>query len=445
MRNDLSRLQLALYASPAIAVSALGFPLMIFLPHFYAETIGLGVETVGFVFMLTRIWDMCVDPVFGLLIDRTKQKGRFNGRKLLMAAALPLILLSVYFIFNPPKQATSMYLLAWMLALYSGWTLLTISHLAWGAELETEYDRRSRIMGWREFCLGLGMFLMLIVPAIMELVFHVDESTKIAFMGWFILGTLPATVVAALLKVPAPHIPSDLKQAKIDATLWRIVRSEVFVRVFSASALVGFGTGVTTSLYIFFVSRILGRPELTSILLLVYFLVAFLGIPAWLKMSFHLGKHKTLSVGMIYWAIVLVLPLFVEKGSVILFSVYVVLFSLADGASNFLFRSIVADITDKDLLDNGTQRTGLLFALTTMSPKAGGALAVGISYPLLGYFGFSATDPSAGGLDALRWVYVGLSAPAFILAGLIMWRYPLNKKQHSEMRSALVGNKGTAN
>ena len=437
MNKVLSRFQMALYASPALAVSALGFPLMIFLPPFYAETMGLGVEAVGFVFMLTRIWDMCVDPAFGLLIDRRRGGGRYNGRKALMMIALPLILVSVYFIFNPPLHASALYLLGWMLMLYSGWTLLTITHLAWGAEIETDYDRRSRIMGWREFCLGLGMFLMLIVPAVMELVFHAEESTKISFMGYFILVSLPLTVGAALAKVPAPQAPAHIKRATMDAALWRIVRSEAFLRVCSANALVGFGTGVTTSLYIFFIARIVQRPELTSVLLLVYFFVAFLGIPPWLKLSFKLGKHKTLSVGMVYWALVLVLPLFAGKGSIVLFSAYVVLFALADGASNFLFRSLVADITDKDLIDNGVQRTGLLFALSTMAPKAGGALAVGVAYPLLGYFSFSASGTGTEGLDALRWVFFGLSAPAFLLAGLIMWRYPIGKAQHAEMRSQI--------
>lgn len=439
--NRLNReLRSAVYAGPAVALSALGFPLMIYLPPFYASQMGLGVGVVGLIFMLTRLWDLLVDPFLGLAIDRFPS--RFGRRRHWLVIATPILMAAVFALFNPPKAVAPGYLLGWMIAVYTSWTLFTIAHLSWGAELEDEYHGRSRIMGFREFAQGLGMFLLLIVPAAMELLTGAGEAQKMSFMGAFILVALPLTTVAALVLVGEARAPARPKEPLFDRGLLKLVASPPFVRVSAAQMLVGFGVGVTTSLYVFFITRVIGRPELTSVLLLVYFLLAFAGIPPWLKLSYRLGKHRTLTIGMLYWSLVLLLPLFATKGSVVLFSAYVVLFALADGASQFLFRSIVADLCDQDLADSGRQRTGLFYALATMAGKAGAALAVGLTYPALQFVGFDPTSTGATGVAGLKAIFVLFSAPAFMGAAALMWNFPIGEAEQKRLRTVIATRTG---
>jgi GPH family glycoside/pentoside/hexuronide:cation symporter len=430
----------AAYAGPAVALSALGFPLMIYLPPFYATELGLGVAAVGFVFMLTRLWDLAIDPVLGIVIDRFPS--RFGRRRHWLVISTPVILLAVWALFNPPNGVGPLYLFGWMVAVYTGWTLFTVAHLAWGAELESAYHGRSRIMGWREFALGLGMFLLLIVPAAMEMLGGADERQKMAFMGGFILLVLPLTTLAALLRVGEPPSPRERPRGLFDRALLTLVLSPPFMRVSAAQLLVGFGVGVTTSLYVFFITRVVQRPELTSVLLLVYFLIAFLGIPPWLRLSYRLGKHRTLTVGMLYWSVVLLLPLFSGPGAAWLFVLYVVLFALADGASQFLFRAIIADISDQDLAHSGQQRTGMFFALATMAGKAGQAVAVGVTYPALQLAGFDPASSGGAGLDGLKLIYVAFSAPAFLIAAALMWNFPLGESEQRRLRSEIEAAEG---
>ncbi|MCZ6617942.1 MAG: MFS transporter [Gammaproteobacteria bacterium] len=49
-----------------------------------------------------------------------------------------------------------------------------------------------------------------------------------------------------------------------------------------------------------------------------------------------------------------------------------------------------ADVVDYDNVEVGGQRTGLYFSLLALTAKAGGALAIGITYPLLALVGFDA-------------------------------------------------------
>ncbi len=61
-----------------------------------------------------------------------------------------------------PGEASSFtYLLTWSALLYLGFTMIDLPHKAWGAELSTDYDERSRITSWREAISTAGQVLLL--------------------------------------------------------------------------------------------------------------------------------------------------------------------------------------------------------------------------------------------------------------------------------------------
>ena len=98
---------------------------------------------------------------------------------------------------------------------------------------------------------------------------------------------------------------------------------------------------------------------------------------------------------------------------------------------------MIADITDHDNLETGTQRTGLYYALNTMIGKAGNALTVGLSFLLLAWVGFdpdpSATN-SASALTGLRVVYVLPPVVLEIGVFLLLFNFPLDRAKQEELR-----------
>ena len=74
-----------------------------------------------------------------------------------MLASVPILMLSNYKLFLPdPQDATAGYLLAWLVILWLGWTVLFIPYYAWAAELSPEYnERRLRPVSRRGFDAGL--------------------------------------------------------------------------------------------------------------------------------------------------------------------------------------------------------------------------------------------------------------------------------------------------
>ncbi len=431
--------QIAAFVLPAIPISALGLPLVVHLPFFYENHVGMSAAAVGYVLFFMRLWDVVTDPVLGVVSDRYST--RWGRRRHWLVIAVPIIALATYYLFMPPEGAGAFHLGFWMFVLYIGWTLITISHMSWGAELSGDYHERSRIQGWREFALIGGMFGVLAMPAVMELV--MDEVAKVDVvrnMGLFIIILLPIGVAAAVSLVherPAPpKEPIDWREA-----LRVIANNRPLRYLLAADFLQAAATGVTGTLYFWFVPLILQMHGMANFLLLFYFLAGVIAVPAWIHLSYKIGKHRTFAWAMFYGALAALPLLIIPPGHFWITLTGFTLFGLAYGAASFLLRAMMADIKDQDAVESGQDKTGIYYSLLTLTNKIGYATAL-LTLPVIQYFGVETgadAQNTAQGLLALKVIYVGVPAVLLALAGWIMWDFPLDQRVQEGLQDALQG------
>lgn len=437
--NRVSKLKIGAFSLPSIPISALGLPLVVYLPAFYSREVGLSLTLVGMIFMLVRLGDVFVDPLVGVFTD--KFPARWGRRRHWLVISVPLLMVSCYLLFMPLPGAGAVYLTVVLFIVYCGYSLSSITHMSWGAELSADYNERSTIQGAREFALIFGMFTVLTLPAIIENAAggHGDGFLKMAAMGWFIIILLPVTIGIAVWMVgerkhvqPSHHVPF--------AEAWGIIiRSKVLQRMLVADLFVAIAPSITGALYIFFTAQVFGLAQSASLLLLIYFVAGFIGVPFWIRVAHRFSKHRALSIAMIYGAIVLPMVLLFPRGEFWWLFLGFTLYGLAYGAGSFLLRSVMADVTDYDNLQTGQQRTGLYFSLLSLTGKVGSALAVGITYPILDFIGFDAKGTNTPEtLNQLAALYVVLPSIFMLAAAWVMWKFPLDRAAQEDIRRQLT-------
>jgi len=145
MQSNPSLTTMAAYGSLAFPLAAAFIALQVFVPTFYAETTNLSLTSVGVILLIARLCDTITDPIVGYWSDITPTTWR--RRKLFVVIASPLIAIATYYLFNPPQDAGVAYLLLWTIAIYIAGTLSIVPLGAWGAELSSDYNKRSSITG----------------------------------------------------------------------------------------------------------------------------------------------------------------------------------------------------------------------------------------------------------------------------------------------------------
>jgi Na+/melibiose symporter-like transporter len=437
----LSNGKLLAYALPALPIAAVGAPLAIYLPPFYATEMGLGLTAVGTVMMAARFWDLFTDPLMGVLSD--KLPSRWGRRRHWMVAALPLLLVSAFLVMFPGwfvgEQATVPYLLGSLFLLYIGYTMLPISHLAWGAELSPGYHERSRIQGWREFAHLSSMVLVLLIPAVLEQTgYALSADLKVAAMGWYIVALGPLAIAISVVSVgerPGASVPPVGLRKSVAVLLSnrfmaRIVLADVFIAVPGA---------VRSSVYIFYITAIIGAPEWAAIIMLSYFVAGPIAVPLWLWIGRRVPKHRAAALGVFLHVVVSACYLIPGEGDELLFAALFFSSGIVYAGVPFLLRSMTADVVDYDRLETGQDRTGLYFSLVTTTSKVGGALGIGLGYPLLAWIGF---DPAAAThaqahLDGLRYVYAFVPVVSELLVVALLYGFPLDERMQREIRARL--------
>jgi len=428
--------RLIVYALPAIPLAALTLPLYSFIPTFYAETLGLPLAGIGLALFLVRAFDAVNDPIAGILADRFRPA--FGRRRTWFAASIPLVLLGVWRVFWPPVDADVWYLGVWSLVLSVGYTLAILPFTAWGAELETSYEGRSRVAGMREGLTLIGTLLAITIP------FSLGWEDARAFHGFALLAVciivaLPLLAALTVWRVPEP-VEHSTKRVGLIEGFRQVKSNSEFVRLASAFFLNGFGNSIAATLFLLFCSARLGLTELRGPFLFVYFLCGVISVPFWNWAAGKTSKHRAWCIAMIFAAIVFSPAPFLPEGSAWAFGLICVLSGLALGADISLPPSIQADVIDVDTARTGEQRSGVYFSLWSLATKMSLALAVAAVFTALGWFGFDAKTPensTAAGLTALAFLYgwgpIALKLPSLAL----MWNFPLGRNEVERLREQI--------
>ena len=428
--------RLAAFASIAFPSAGITLPLAIFLPPFYTKTLGLGLAEVGLVFMLVRMFDIVTDPVMGLVGDRFGS--RWGRRRHWLMIALPFMLLGVFMAFMPQGAPTIWYLGFWLVVLYTGSTMMTISHAAWGAELSPDYDERSRIASYNAFAGFAGSLAILLPLALLEYGGAAPAGREaLAFFGSAVLFLAPVSIVLAVSLVrerptaPVPRI-SLLKG------LGAVLSNPHMRRLLIADAMASMPGAVMAGLFIFYQSELLGSAQFNSLALIAFYTAHIFGVPVWVRISYRLGKHRTFGIASLAFCLTTALFFLPGEGDVALFIGFLFATGFNHSGLQFLIRAMAADVIDYDNIETGGQRSGLYFALLAITAKLGGALAIGITYPLLEQVGFDAQGGnSAETLSSFRIIYVVLPALAMIGAYLGIRGFRLDREEQSRLQRAI--------
>ncbi len=443
--DKLSTGTIALYALPNIPHSLALLPVVNFVPAFYSDELALPLGLVGLMLFLTRTTDIFTDPLIGAWSDRTRT--RIGRRKPFILAGLPILCLAVWFVFVPAAGANLTSLFIGLFFIYLGFTIIDLPYNAWGAELSSDYDERSRVSAWRGAFGSVGTLAALSIPLALQAMGRSGAGEALFWMAVFFVVTQPLAFLITVVRLPerAAH---DLGEAPVPffEGLRLVMRNAPFVRLLIATSfiIVAMAIGATLNLLMF--KHVIGAPEAFPTAIFLQNIAALFGIPIWMAISARHGKHVAMALAAVWIAACLAVSFIWTRGDVIGFSSTMVALGLGLGGLLFLAPALTADVTDKDLLETGRERTATFYAVLGMGTKAAIAVGVLIGTAVPSLVGFQPSDSlhSATSLLGVRAVYAFAGLPLMLIAVWLLWRYPLTRALQVELRAAIASKRSTA-
>ena len=432
-----SNIRMIGFSLPALGLNALVTAVVVFLPALYAEHRGFGAAAVGLIFFLAKIVDMVAAPAWGVFMD--SYSTRWGRRRPWLALSVPILMLAVLMLYNPPESVTALYLFGWLALLYFGWDAWSISHTSWALELSRDYDRRSRITGLLQVLVMIGGILISLVPAILERITKPTYPELASAIGWFMIVVLPLTAIICLFSVPERKTP-DRPHPGFRRGAAILFSNMALLRLLAVNALLTFSTYFVHGLFVFFVSYTLDLGDRIGFILTFLIIGGLLGLPVWLRLAQYWNKHRAMQTAVITGALAPLTLLVLPAGSLGWAIAAFLVIGLNTSANEFLPRAMMADVCDLDHIESGSERMGLYYSLLQLSSKfaSGTGLLVGFSF--LTVFGF---DPELGlnnteeALNRLRYLVVALPVLAYAAVAALLWRYPISRERQQQMRKLI--------
>lgn len=412
------------YGALGFPLAFVALPLYVTLPAYYAERFAVPLAALGAVLLAARALDALADPFIGRLADRWLDLPAAALLRRLVAAAL-LLAVSFSLLFFPPRlEGGSSAWLAWCAALllptYAGYSLLMVTHQAWGARLGGDALVQTRLNAWREGLALAGVLCASVLPSLAGM------AATSAVLALALLLALPL-----LARAPRAAILSTEQQQQQQAQAWSLAwRTPGFMRLMLVFLLNGIAAAIPATLLLFFVRDRLQTPALEPLFLLAYFIAAALSLPLWLRLVRRLGAARAWGWGMALAIAAFVWAASLGAGDWAGFVAVCIGSGIALGADLALPGALLTRVIQRAGLAGRAE--GAFFGWWSGANKLNLALAAGLALPLLQLLGYAPGSRDAQALQALTLAYCLLPCALKALALLLLHLLCIRPERHEK-------------
>jgi len=405
--RGLSPAALAAYGAFGLPLAAAALPVYVHLPNLYGGVLHMDLALLGALLLAMRLADAFTDPLIGALNDRVRRP------RLLVAIGALLLAGGLLAAFDPPRAGFPLWLWlgAALVPVYLGYSLASISYMAWGALLGDTAHERTRVTASRE---GFGLFgvvLASVAPALLA------STLDAGLARYALLATAVIAVCAAitLTRAPAPPRAPVLREG------WRALGAPFanpgFAPLLAVFVVNGVASALPATLVLFFVEDALQRPQQAGMFLAAYFVAGAASLPLWVSAARRFGKPAAWLASMLLAVLAFAGAFALGAGDSTAFVLICIASGSALGADLSLPPALLADT----IRERGEDaRAGAYFGIWNFATKANLALAAGLALPLLGWLGYVPGDSSS--VAPLYFAYCLLPCALKLAAAALLWR-----------------------
>lgn len=423
-----------------------------FLMIFYTDVVELSPASVGTMLLIVRLWDSFVDPLVGIVADRTNTKwGKF--RPYLLWTAIPFGVAGMLTFTSPSFGPSGKLVYAYltytlMMMIYS---CINVPYASMMGVMTNKPEERTSLASFRFIgAYGGGIFMTATVPYLLDFFKSIGSSDAISYQytvsiyavvaAFFFIMTFLWTKERVKPLIEPTSIKSDLKDLARNAQWFIMLGAGVSVLIFNSLR-----DGSIIYYFKYYIKDqtlpMVGEvkwDKLAGAYMTVWLVTNMLGVLFAKPVSARIGKKNTFIGAMLMCAVFSVLLLWLDPSQIGLIFLLNIFIGISAGIVLPLMWSMYADIADYSEWRTGRRATGLVFSSSSMSQKMGWTLGGAITGWLLAAYGFEANavqaQESLTGIKLMISVYPAIGA---VLSVLFLTIYKLSDKYMSNITKEL--------
>jgi sugar (glycoside-pentoside-hexuronide) transporter len=408
---------------------------------FYTHTFGLTAAQAGTLFLVVGLSVAFLNPVMGVIADRTSSKwGKF--RPWLLWTALPFGVICVLTFTTPNISPGAKLVYAWVtyILLRIVYTVNNVPYASLNAVMTSDPDERNSISTYRQIAANSAGFIIasLAIPMVRFFGHGNDVLGYQLTMG--VLSVLSILFfIVAFLTTKERIQPNPQQRSSLSQDLSDLFSNGPWIVLFLATLFYFAAIVVRGNVMLPYFRFVSGNVDLFSWFNGFGLASLLVGVAFSTAVTKRLGKRflfiASMTLSGLFSAALFVIP---TQATITIIAVEV-LRQFFFGLSGPLIWSMMGDVADYGEWKTGRRASGTVTSAVVFALWAGLALGGAIAGWLFAGYGFVSeanvqTEHAQAGILLTASVYAGL---AFLASGFSMFFYPINREKSRQIANEL--------
>ena len=409
---------------------------------FYTHTFGLSAAQAGTLFLVVGLGVACLNPVMGVIADRTNTRwGKF--RPWLIWSALPFGVIGVLTFTTPSLSPAGMIIYAWTtyILLRVIYTVNNVPYASLTAVMTSDPDERTSIASFRQIFANSAGFIVqsLAIPMVAFLGRGNDARGYQLTMG--LLSTLSVVFfIIAFFSTKERIQPDPQQMTSLSRDLSDLFRNRPWIVLFLATLFYFMAILVRGNVMLPYFRYVAGNANLFSWFNGFGLAALIAGVACSTAVSVRVGKRQLFIASMLLSGAFATALLFISPHATVVIIGVEVLRQFSFGLSGPLLWAMMGDVADFGEWKTGRRASGTVTAAVVFALWAGLALGGAIAGWLFSLYGFvseaaTQTPHAQAGILLTGSVYAGL---AFFAAAICMFCYPITRELNQTIANELA-------
>jgi len=409
---------------------------------FYTHTFGLTAAQAGTLFLVVGLGVAFLNPVMGIIADRTSTRwGKF--RPWLLWTALPFGVIGVLTFTTPNISPAAKIVYAWTtyILLRIIYTVNNVPYASITAVMTSDPDERTSISSYRQIAANSAGFIIASLAIPMVKFFGHGDDARGYQLTMGLLSALSVVFFVVAFFCTKERIQPDPKQkTSLTRDLSDLFRNRPWVVLFLATLFYFAAIVVRGNVMLPYFRFVAGNVDLYSWFNGFGLISLLIGVALSTTVAMRVGKRPLFIASMVISGIFNMALFVIPAHATSIIIGAEVLRQFAFGLSGPIIWAMMGDVADYGEWKTGRRASGTVTAAVVFALWAGLALGGAIAGWLFSFYGFVSeaqvqTAAAQSGILITASIYAGL---AFFAAGVCMFFYPVSRDVSRQIADELA-------
>ena len=416
----------------------------LFLFIYYTDVFGLPAAAVGTMVLVARVLDAVLDPLTGIIADRTQSRwGKF--RPFILFGAIPFGLCGYLMFSNPALSQSSKLVFAYItyIMMWVAYTVVNIPYSALMGVMSSSSADRTSLSTFRFVCaFSGGLAINALTLPLRDYFGGGDAATgyKYTMLLFSVVSVAMLFYTFTQTKERVQPVPDPA--ASLGKDVRYLFSNGPWLVLFVAAFLTLTNVGVRNACIIYYFKYNVG-DESTFTLFGTIGTLAFIAGAMATPLFLRYFNRRALMIGLTSInAVFMAAFFFVDPHSMVTLHLLNIIGTFAVGPTPAIVWSMYADTADYGAWKFGRRTTGLIFSAAVFAQKIGlavGSFLLGWILTFVGFVPNAAQTPRS--LLGIKFVFSLLPAAIGLASGLAILFYKLDEKTVKQMEQELAARK----